>query len=336
MPGEELELIRSSLLDFLTRELSGREQEFEKIGIPRDFVEKLAQQGFLAAAIPTELGGSGLDRLAYFTILMNIARFSGSAALRVMLLNGVIYRVLKKMGKEEIVRDIISGASSISIDTSLFTKFWAAGKEKFFVDPEAPMSIFMLDGQIVLARVSLKGSREFRPLGFRGLKFGDPQFEVSERVAAIKDSGKFVDSLMAEISGDIAAVAIGMSEAALEKAMEYSRVRKAFGVTLSSFQPLAFPLSIMSVQLKTLREFLLSDSGRSAADMIGIRELAADFAVVSSKQALQTHGGYGYIEDFGVEKFYRDSLALNSLFGEKIHSMTLLAKEYYGEEAGNL
>ncbi len=336
MSNEETELIRSSLDDFLSRELYGNETEIERTGISSEFLGKLSQQGFLAAIVPAELGGSGLDNTSYRAILMELARYSGSVALRVLLLNSLVYRILKKMGKESMLGDVLSGKLAISIDTSMFSSFAAAGSEKFFIDPGAPVSLLMNNNELVLASVKVGKAGSYRQLGFRGIPFGNPEFTTIEKIAGVSDTRKFMDELIPEISPEIASIAIGMAEASIDKAREYSKVRKAFGTSLSSFQPLAFPLAILSTQLKSLSEFLMSPAERTDTDKLGIKELATEFAIVASKQSLQTHGGYGYIEDFGIEKFYRDSLALNSLFGERVHSLRLLAKSYYGEEAGNL
>ena len=67
-----------------------------------------------------------------------------------------------------------------------------------------------------------------------------------------------------------------------------------------------------------------------------LKARSSDFSRKATKYALQYHGGYGYLEDFGVEKFYRDSVALSSLMFRPEGDKKALAESIYGSKSGYL
>ncbi|MEO1686400.1 MAG: acyl-CoA dehydrogenase family protein [Pseudomonadota bacterium] len=112
---------------------------------------------------------------------------------------------------------------------------------------------------------------------------------------------------------NIAASALGGAQACLDKALTYTGERKAFGKTLDQFQALQFKLADMEIELQAARVFLYQAAWKldqGAADATKHCAMAKRFVTdVASKvanDALQLHGGYGYLEDYGIEKIVRD------------------------------
>jgi len=112
---------------------------------------------------------------------------------------------------------------------------------------------------------------------------------------------------------NIAACSLGGAQAALDKALAYMRERKAFGKRLDEFQALQFRLADMATELEAARTFLWRAAAaldRKDPDATMLCAMAkrfgtdAGFAVAN--QALQLHGGYGYLSEYGVEKIVRD------------------------------
>jgi alkylation response protein AidB-like acyl-CoA dehydrogenase len=111
----------------------------------------------------------------------------------------------------------------------------------------------------------------------------------------------------------IAAQALGIAEASFEAARAYSKQRTAFGSTLSGFQAIQFKLADMATKIEaarmlTLESALEKDAGRPFSHLSARAKLfASKVAVECALDAIQIHGGYGYIKDFPVERYLRDA-----------------------------
>jgi len=110
----------------------------------------------------------------------------------------------------------------------------------------------------------------------------------------------------------IAALSIGIARGAFEAALAYSRQRRQFGRALSEFQAIQFYLAEMSTEidaarLLTERAAAAKDAGNTVTRLSAQAKLyASEAAVRATDRAMQIFGGYGFIKDFPVEKFYRD------------------------------
>jgi alkylation response protein AidB-like acyl-CoA dehydrogenase len=110
----------------------------------------------------------------------------------------------------------------------------------------------------------------------------------------------------------IAAQAIGMARAALDLALAYAREREAFGVKLHEHQAVAFRLADMATEIECARQMMLHaaalrDAGQPCLKEAAMAKLfASEMAERVCSAALQVHGGYGYLSDYGVERIYRD------------------------------
>ena len=110
----------------------------------------------------------------------------------------------------------------------------------------------------------------------------------------------------------IASLSVGIAQAALDHSIKYSKQRKQFGKTLSEFQGIQFKLADMATEVEaarllTYKAARLKDEGKNfkfAASMA--KFYASEIATRATNEAVQIHGGYGFIKEFPVEKLYRD------------------------------
>ncbi len=124
----------------------------------------------------------------------------------------------------------------------------------------------------------------------------------------------FVDSLRTLDGGriSIAALAVGTAQGAYEAALKYSKHRIQFGRPISEFQAIQHKLadmatSIEAARLLTHRAGALKDQGNRVTKESAMAKLfSSEIAVDVCNEAVQIHGGYGFIKDYPVEKFYRD------------------------------
>lgn len=124
----------------------------------------------------------------------------------------------------------------------------------------------------------------------------------------------FVDSLRILDGGriSIAALALGIAQGAFDAALKYSKQRKQFGRFISEFQAIQDKLANIATDIEAARWLIYAAASRKDAGKRVTREsamaklFASEMAVRAADQALQIHGGYGFIKDYPVEKFYRD------------------------------
>ncbi len=111
----------------------------------------------------------------------------------------------------------------------------------------------------------------------------------------------------------IGALSLGISKGAYEAALKYSKERYQFGKAISEFQGISFKLADMATEIETSELILhkaafLKEQHKPVTTMGAMAKMyASEVCVKISNEAVQIHGGYGYIKDFPVEKFYRDS-----------------------------
>jgi len=154
-------------------------------------------------------------------------------------------------------------------------------------------------------------------LGLRASATGEVLFHNcrlpdAQRLGKLNEG--FVDSLRILDGGriSIAALSIGMAQGAFDAALKYAKIRKQFGRPISEFQAIQHKLVDMATDLDasrllTYRAATRLDAGKRVTRESAMAKLfASEAAVRIAGEAVQIHGGYGFIKDYPVEKFYRD------------------------------
>lgn len=114
----------------------------------------------------------------------------------------------------------------------------------------------------------------------------------------------------------IGAMAVGIAQGAFEKALAYAKERKQFGKAISSFQAIQFKLADMALKIELARNMVykaawLKDQGRAFSKEAAFCKLyASEIAMEVADQAVQIHGGYGYMKEYHVERMMRDAKLL--------------------------
>ena len=175
----------------------------------------------------------------------------------------------------------------------------------------------------ISAFVIPKGTPGFRPgrkedkLGLRASDTGEVIF-TDCRLPASQLLGKrgegFVDSLKILDGGrvSIAALGLGMAQGACDAALRYSKQRKQFGRPISEFQAIQNKLADMATEIEAARlltyraGWMLDHGLRNTKESSMAKLFSSEVAVRVANEAVQIHGGYGFIKDYPVEKFYRD------------------------------
>ncbi len=158
---------------------------------------------------------------------------------------------------------------------------------------------------------------KYRKLGWhasdtRGLVFEDCHVPLSNTIGS--EGGGYRQFLQILEGGRvaIAALAVGLAQACLDASVSYSAERRQFGKPIAAFQATQFKLADMATQvelsrLMTWRAAAAIDAGRSPAPYASMAKLhASEVATACANQAVQIHGGYGFMEESPVARYYRD------------------------------
>jgi len=143
--------------------------------------------------------------------------------------------------------------------------------------------------------------------------FDDVRVPVANRIG---EEGIGFTIAMRGLNGgrlNIASCSLGGARSALEKVIEYLRTRKAFGEQLIKFQALQFRLADMATELEAARTMVwraasaVTEGDPRAAELCAMaKRIATDVGFTVANEALQLHGGYGYLAEYGIEKIVRD------------------------------
>ncbi|WP_340108795.1 acyl-CoA dehydrogenase family protein [Pikeienuella sp. HZG-20] len=220
------------------------------------------------------------------------------------------------------------------------------------------------DAYLVMCRTGEEGARGVSAIiveaGADGLSFGakeekmgwraQPTTEVRLESAAapaanlVGEEGRGFVYAMAGLDGgrlNIAASALGGAQAALDAALRYTGERRAFGKSIDQFQGLQFRLADMETQLQAARVFLrqaawkLDQGAPDATKFCAMaKRFVTDAAFNVANDALQLHGGYGYLADYGMEKIVRDLRVHQILEGTNEIMRVIIARALLAEREG--
>ncbi len=305
---EENNILRETVAEFSEKNLD--EKIIETEGISKKLLDLIASQGFLGSSIPDKYSGSGLDETSYEIILEEIAKYSPSVAMKIFIFNSLYYPAVKGTPAEDTLADGATGKISATVDfiNKIVNLKTSGGKItgtlKNILGSDSDKLIIFNEGTSIVSGPFRSESRDF--MGFRGLKFGDLSMDNDFQKL---DNASRLPEIMEKSYGAASAIALGMISGALQKAIEYTNVRKAFGNKLRDFEPVSFRLARFRSTETILRNILYSKT-----DPYYTFNFAMEHLVEIARYSVNTHGGYGYFKDFGVEKFYRDAIVMKSIF----------------------
>jgi alkylation response protein AidB-like acyl-CoA dehydrogenase len=181
-----------------------------------------------------------------------------------------------------------------------------------------------------------------KKLGMRGSDWGELVFQDMEvpadNLLGTQDQGFsiFMDTLIGGRVG-IGALSVGLARAALEASVEYAKVRKQFGKPIGAFQSVANMIADMAVGVEAASHLVyhaaqLRDAGKPHTRQCSIAKLyASEVCNRICNDAVQVHGGYGYTQDFPVERYFRDAKLLEIGEGTSQIQRMIIARDILGK-----
>ncbi|MGC2238882.1 MAG: acyl-CoA dehydrogenase [Pyrinomonadaceae bacterium] len=247
-------------------------------------------------------------------------------------------KYLPQMAEGKVGAYALSEASSGSDAFALKTKatdkgdYWEINGQKLWITNGNEAEIFILFATID-ASLGYKGITAFIvEKGFEGFSVGKKEDKLGIRASSttelILDNCKVPkENVLGEVGKGykvsietlnegrigIAAQMLGIAQGAYENALRYTKEREQFGQSINSFQAVQFQLAEMAVEIEAARLLTynaarLKDAGKSFLKEAAIAKLyTSRVAEKVSSKAIELYGGYGYVKDYPVEKFWRDS-----------------------------
>jgi butyryl-CoA dehydrogenase len=351
--SEDHRMLQGVVRDFAKNELSKyartNDQEHR---IAQEIIERLKELGFFGVYLPEEYGGAGLDILSYIIVIEELSKVCAATGVLISAHTSLCCDPIYQFGNEEqkskylnmlakgekigaillTEPDAGSDVASISTEYKVNDDCYVVNGSKIFITnggfrgigvlfatkdkslKHKGLSAFIVD----LDDSGVEILKNEDKMGIRGTfttAFAFNNLKIPKENLLGKEGDGFKIA-MATLNGGrigIAAQALGIAEGAFDKALEYAKIRKQFGKSLSEFQAIQFKLAEMATKIETAKLITykagwLKDMGKTNAMESAMCKLyASSAAMFVTNEALQIHGGYGYICDYEVERMFRDA-----------------------------
>ena len=353
---EEHLLLQKMVRDFSNQELKPIAQDIDKYSqFPKESIDKISKLGLMGIPWPEKYGGGGMDNLSLVIAIEEMAKVCVSTAVTVMAhtslgsgpfalfgTKGQKENYLTKLSKGEIIgafglTEPNAGSDAGNTQTIAILKDdkFIVNGQKVFCTNAGVAGVIIFTAQIIENDQNKGIGALFVNKGAKGLKLGEPenkmgwkgsdtrsvyfdQMEIpSDNILGEPDKG-FKQFLKTLTGGriSIAALSLGICEAAYQASLKYSNERTAFGKKINNFQSISFKLADMATQIEAARHLVynaawLKDKGENIIKEAAMAKLyASELAMRLTTEAIQIHGGFGYIREYNVERFFRDSKIL--------------------------
>jgi len=339
---------------------------------PVDLLQKAVDQGFWAALVPEAMEGCGLDVYTYMLMLEELARADMSTALILSVHNSLMVKPLIDHGTDDqkerylaalsfgemlgafALTEPAAGSDAAALATTANrdgddyllkgTKLWVSNGELaglFLVVAKAAGGItaFLVEKDTPGLKV---GYRE-KTLGLRGvpcntLYLDNARVPAANRLGEEGQGFKIAQHALDLSRLGMGALALGGCERALEEAIRFSMEHIQFNVPIAQKQIIQNYIANAKTEVEAIRCLVtytawLADSGQDFSHHASITKLfSARAAHEVTDKMLQVHGGYGYMKEYAIERYYRDCRALEIIEGTSQIQQFLIARDLYKAE----
>ena len=337
---------------------------------PRELFNELGEYGYLGAGQPEEFGGSGCDAVTCCLILEEISKASGSVGNSFNAHMSLVATLIADHGtpeqKAKYLKDLTSGrklgafgltepsggsnAGDPKTRAVLDGDDYILSGSKAFITNGAVADVFL-----VTAKTQGGISAFILERGMPGFENGPPDHKMgmhgSPTTSLYFDEVRVPKENMLGSEGNgfrafaraldrgrvnVAALIVGIAQAALEAAIAYAKERPQFGKPIAAFQGIQFPIAEMATKVEAARLLTLNaarmfDAGLSIKmESSMAKYFAAEIALQTCDMAISVHGGYGYYTDFPVERYYRDVKCYHIAEGTSQIQRLVIARELLG------
>ena len=319
---------------------------------PTEFLKQMGELGFMGMMVDPKYGGGGMDTVSYCIAMEEISKLDASCSVAMSVNNSLVCWGLEAYGTEEQKQKYLTplakgeklgafalsepeaGSDATSQKTTAEDKgdYYLLNGTKNWITNGGKADTYLIIAQthpekghkginVLIVENGMPGfeigAKEDK-LGIRAsdthsLLFTDVKVPKENRIGEDGFGFKFAMKTLEGGRIGIAAQALGIAAGAYELAVEYSKVRKAFGTEISNHQIIQFKLADMATQIEAARLLVykaawLKDQHKDYAVASATAKLfASEVAMRTTTEAVQIHGGYGYVKEYHVERLMRDA-----------------------------
>src|SRR5574339_552710 len=278
--------------DFLDNEVVPYRTEWDRAeSVDTAIIPKMGEIGFFGLTIPEEYGGIGGDYITYCIGMEELGRADSSVRGIVSVSMGLVGKVILSHGTEEQKQEWLPGIANV-------TKLVSA----FLVPTDTPG----FECREIKGKLGLRGQATAE------LSFDDVRVPASAMLGEEGQGFKIAMYSMDKGRVSVAAGCVGIIQGCLESVVSYSKERQQFGRPLASFQLIQDMIADISVdadaaRLLTWRAADLIERGEPfSVEASKAKLFASEAAVRAANLAIQAFGGYGYVDEYPVQKYMRD------------------------------
>ena len=332
---EEQLMIRDMVKEFTANEVEPRDRDMDENGFDFDLIPKLVDAGLMAIHLPEQYGGGGGDTITSEIVINEIAKGSASIALFLakylpLVAEGKVFAfgltesnagsdagAIKSVAEKQPDGSYILNGGKAWITNSGIADYYLIMAK---TDPEAGnkgISVFVVPKD---AEGLTVGKFE-KKMGMRGtgtceLSFDNIHIPAEDRVGP---EGRGFMIAMQALDGarvSIGAIANGLMQHAMDRAVKYAKERTTFGKPIYKYQAVGFKFADMAAKIRATDLMIwdtcqMKDEGkRISVEAAELKLLASRWACEVCDDCIQIHGGNGYSREFDVERFYRDAKLL--------------------------
>jgi alkylation response protein AidB-like acyl-CoA dehydrogenase len=349
---ENQRMVRDLAREFSENEIRPHVMRYdERQEFPAEIFKKLGEIGFLGALFPERYGGADMSTLEFAVLLEELAKVDPSVALGVGAHNGLCASHIFLFGddeqKERFLPDLCSGTTlggwgltepasgsdaggMQSVARRDGDRYILNGSKTFcthgsvggtfvvmaMTDPDRgkeSITSFILEKGMT----GFSSGKKENKLGMRAsdtatLVFENVEVPVTNRIGG---EGEGFRQALKVLDGGrigIAALSVGIAQAALDHSRKYALERRQFGRAIAEFQAVQFKLADMHTEIEAARLLTYEAAYRKDNGLdyslasATAKYFASETASRAANEAVQIHGGYGFIKEYPVEKLYRD------------------------------
>ena len=350
---EEQELLRDVARKFAEEHLApGVIERDDKAKMPVDQIKQLGELGFMGIMVPEKWKGAGMDTISYVLAIEEISRVDASAGVILSINNSLVCQIFLDWANEHQLKSYLTklasgkwlGAFSLSepqsgSDSSNLRTFAEKSNGHYILNGiKNWVSNGISSDLVIVFALTTKGighkgvsafcvekgtpglttGKKEEKLGIRGSDTCELYFENCKVPVEnlIQEEGSGFHIAMKTLDGGrigIGAQAVGIAQASLDRALEYSKERKQFGKPISSFGAIKSKLAQMATNIEAsrllvLRAAALKDNHQPYTKEAAMGKLfASQTAMDAARECVQIFGGYGYMQEYGVERLMRDA-----------------------------
>jgi len=329
---EEHLAVKEAAREFAQQQLlPGVVERDSKMEYPTDQVRGMAEMGFLGMMVDTKYGGGGMDTLSYVLAMEELSKIDNSCSVIVSVNNSLVCAGLEKYGNDS---EPEAGSDATSQRTTAIDMgdYYLLNGTKNWITNGGSSSVHLVMAQTdaekghkgincLIVEASWEGvvigAKEDK-LGIRSsdtttIMYTDVKVPKENRIG---DDGFGFTFAMKVLSGGrigIAAQALGIAAGGLEHATKYAKEREAFGKPIAQHQAIAFKLADMATEVEAARLLvyqaaIAKDKGVNYDTLSSMAKLyASKVAMEQTVEAVQIHGGYGFVKEYHVERLMRDA-----------------------------